>query len=75
MIQRYQPQVRMTKLPQIKADWLQDATTIMLPLFEKACRITDPHSQPLVTLGVKPTLTELKADWKALQDARAKYLK
>jgi hypothetical protein len=31
-----------------------------MPSFEFACRITDAHSQPLETLGIKPTLEELK---------------
>ena len=73
--QRYQAQVRMTKLPQIKAERLGETISVILPVFEKACRLTDAHSQPLVTLGVRPTLEELKADWKTISEARDKYRK
>jgi len=73
--QRYQAQVRMTKLPQIKAERLGETISVILPVFEKACRLTDAHSQPLVTLGVRPTLEELKADWKTISEAHDKYRK
>lgn len=36
--------------------------------------ITDAHSQPLETLGIKPTLEELKKDWATLEAARKAYL-
>lgn len=70
---RYRPHVRMTSLPQIKADRLDDAVNAVLPVFEKACRVTTAHSQPLETLGVRPKLEELKGDWKILTDAQSKY--
>lgn len=70
---RYRPHVRMTSLPQIKADRLAGTVNAVLPIFEKACRITIAHSQPLETLCVKPKLEELKDDWKTLTDAQKKY--
>jgi hypothetical protein len=33
------------------------------------------HSQPLETLGVRPTLEELEQDWAELQSALDKYRK
>ena len=36
--------------------------------------MTDAHSQPLETLGVKPSMDELKEDWATLQEARGKYV-
>lgn len=65
----------MTKLPQIKVDKLTPARDVILPLFEKACRVTTARSQPLETLSVRPTLAELKQDWTAAQQARSAYLK
>lgn len=73
--QRYQPNIMMTKLPQIKADRLVAATAVIDPIFAKACRLMTGHSQPLETLAVRSTLAELKDDWKALQDAHAAYMK
>ena len=72
--QRYQANVMMTKLPDIKADRLAAATAVINPIFLKACRIMDGHSQPLETLSVRPTLEELKTDWAAAQAARTAYM-
>lgn len=71
--QRYQANVMMTKLGQIKGDRLKDAFDVLGPLFEKACRVTEAHSQPLETLSVRPTLSDLAADWVAAQAARKAY--
>lgn len=73
--QRYQPNVMMTKLPAIKPDRLATAVAVVLPIFERACRYIASHSQPIETLNVRPTLDELRFDWKAVQDARDAYLK
>ena len=71
---RYRPHVRMTTLPRIRGDLLEETTAAVLPVFEKACRMTDAHSQPLETLGIKPSLDDLKEDWATLQKARGKYI-
>ena len=71
---RYRPHVRMTVLTQIKSGRIEAATKVVLPIFESACRITDAHSQPLETLGIKPTLEELRKDWAALEAARKAYV-
>jgi hypothetical protein len=73
--QRYQPNVMMTTLRDIRADRLDAARNVVVPIYEKACRYIDSHSQPLITLGTRPSLAELKADWKELLDARDAYLK
>ncbi|MGK2939679.1 MAG: AAA family ATPase [Solirubrobacteraceae bacterium] len=70
---RYQPNVGMTKLPQIKAAHLGAAITVIVPIFENACRIMEGHSQPLETLAVRPSLDDLERAWKALQEARTAY--
>ena len=71
--QRYQANVMMTKLDQIKGEHLKAACEVIGPLFEKACRVTEAHSQPLETLSVRPTLADLEADWSAVQAARKAY--
>ena len=73
--QRYQPNVMMTKLPQIKTDRLQAAIDGIMPIFEKACRLIASHSQPMETLNVRPSLVDLESDWKAVQDLRDTYVK
>lgn len=70
---RYEPNIGMTKLPQIRGDRLQAAVEVILPIFEKACRVTEGHSQPLETLSVRPSLDDLKKDWKDLQEALKRY--
>jgi len=72
--ERYRPNVRMTVLNQIRADRLPAAVEAVGQIFNKCCRIIASHSQPLTTLGVRPTLDELKEDWEALQRARKAYL-
>jgi len=72
--QRYQANVMMTKLDQIKGGHLNAAFDVIGPLFEKACRVTAAHSQPLETLSVRPTLADLESDWTAVQAARKAYI-
>ncbi|NWL12130.1 hypothetical protein DM793_12640 [Paenarthrobacter nitroguajacolicus] len=71
--QRYQPNIRMTSLASIKAEALPDAITTVTQVFEDACRYITAHSQPLVTLGVSPTLAGLEEHWKELQNCRKAY--
>lgn len=68
--QRYQPNVRMMSLPNIKCDHLKEAIDTMYPIYEKCCRIILSHSQPLETLSVRPSLSDLKEDWKIVEAAR-----
>lgn len=69
--ERYQPNVRMTRLSKIKTDKLGEIIPKVTEVFEEACRYIDGHSQPLPTLGVSPTLTDLKRHWAELQGLRA----
>ena len=73
--ERYRPNVRMTVLDQIRADRLPSARRRIVQVFDSCCRFIASHSQPLVTRGVRPTLDDLKDDWKTLQDARREYLR
>ncbi|MCL4822627.1 MAG: AAA family ATPase [Anaerolineales bacterium] len=73
--ERYRPNVRMTVLGQIHADRLPAAVAVIGPVFENCCRMIASHSQPLATLGIRPTLDGLKQDWQALRSAREEYVK
>jgi recombinational DNA repair ATPase RecF len=61
--QRYQPNVSMGRLEKIKVDKFIAVRDVIVPIFDKACRVITAHSQPLETLSVRPTLAELKKDW------------
>lgn len=68
--QRYQPNVGMTRLPNINTDKLGEIIPMVTEVFEEACRFIDGHSQPLVTLGVSPTLAGLEQHWSDLQNLK-----
>lgn len=68
--QRYQPNVGMTRLAKINTDKLGEVVPRLMAIFEDACRYIDGHSQPLVTLGVSPTLAGLERDWAELQELK-----
>lgn len=72
--QRYQPNVMLTKLPQIKADRLPAAIAVITPIYERCCRYIRSHSQPLETLNVRPDIQELRRDWQEVQAARDAYI-
>lgn len=71
--QRYQPNVRMTNLPKIKAGALPSAIETVNRVFEEACRYIDGHSQPLPSLSISPTLAGLEAHWAELTQARTTH--
>ena len=73
--QRYQPNVRMTALRNIKVSALGETIDVVLAIFDDACRYTDSHSQPLATLGINPSLQQLEEDWATLQECRNQYLR
>jgi len=70
VVQRYAPNVMMTKLEKINVGRLQESRSAVIPVFEKACRYVASHSQPVETQGVRPALDELKADYEAVLKAR-----
>lgn len=74
VVQRYQPNIGMTKLAHLKPQALGPAAHVIGEIFEKACRYIASHSQPLETLNVRPTLQELQKDWDDVQKARDEYL-
>jgi hypothetical protein len=72
---RFEPNIRLHSLPNIKPERLDAAIKVVDEIFTKSCRVTDAHSQVMESLGVRPTLDELKADFQKLLDARGDYTK
>ena len=70
---RFQPNVRMTSLENIKISILDETIETVTSIFEGACRYIDAHSQPLPTFGVGPTLAQLQNDWDNLKKCRSAY--
>ena len=70
VVQRYAPNVMMTKLEKINVARFQESVAVIMPVFEKSCRYIASHSQPPETQGIRPTLDELKADHDTVLKAR-----
>jgi hypothetical protein len=70
VVQRYAPNVMMTKLDKINVGKLREGMAAIVPVFEKSCRYIASHSQPIETQGIRPTLDELKADYDTILKAR-----
>lgn len=70
---RYQPNVRLNCLSKVKVDLLPEVIELVSRVFRDSCRYIDSHSQPLVTLGTRPTPADLESDWSDLQTARNNY--
>lgn len=70
VVQRYAPNIMMTKVEKINVDKLREGMSVVMTVFEKACRYIASHSQPIETQGIRPTLDELKADYEAVLKAR-----
>jgi hypothetical protein len=70
VVQRYAPNVMMTKLDKINVSKLQESMTAIMPVFDKSCRYIASHSQPPETQSIRPTLDELKADYDIVLKAR-----
>ena len=68
--QRYKPNIGMTMLAKINTEKLGDIIPKVTEVFEDACRYIDGHSQPLITLGVSPTLAGLEQHWAELQELK-----
>ena len=70
---RYQPNVRLSCLSKVRANLLPEVIKVVSRVFNDSCRYIDSHSQPLVTLGTRPTPADLESDWSDLQTARNNY--
>ena len=69
---RYRANVQMTTLARINGALLDEIAPKVSAIFEVACRHTDSHSQPLVTLSVAPTLSDLEQHWDQLKALKAR---
>jgi hypothetical protein len=74
VVQRYEPNIMMTRLPAIDGAKLDVVKKVLMPLYDKACRIMEGHSQPLETLSVRPNLAELESEWAEAQAGRTAYI-
>jgi energy-coupling factor transporter ATP-binding protein EcfA2 len=70
VVQRYVPNIMMTKLDKINVSKFQEGMAAIVPVFEKSCRYIASHSQPIETQSIRPTLDELKADYETVLKAR-----
>jgi energy-coupling factor transporter ATP-binding protein EcfA2 len=70
VVQRYAPNVMMTRLGKINVGKLHESVATIMPVFEKSCRYIASHSQPPETQGIRPTLDELKVDHDRVLKAR-----
>ncbi len=74
VVQPYQPNVRMWNLPKIPTNRLGPAIAAIMPIYDKCCRQTAAHAQPLETLSIRASLTECETDWRGVQEIRERYL-
>jgi len=72
---RLRPNVKMGNLRQIRPDQLPSAIKRIYGVFEGCCRFIPSHSQPVPTLGVRPTLDDLRRDWEEVKSARRDYFR
>lgn len=70
---RYRANIMMGGLRKVRPDRLEAAITVIEDLFNRACRYIPDRSQPLPTLGTRPTLGEAQADWQTAQDTVHAY--
>lgn len=75
VVQSYRPNVMVGNLGRISFAKLEEASGGIEEIFDRCCRYTSGHKQPLETLSVRPTATELNEDWRKLQKLRAQVVK
>jgi hypothetical protein len=76
LIRRFEPNVRLTVLPDIKPVAFKEAGEKIFGVYERTCRYIDAHSQPLEHLNVvSRTAKELDEDFKLVVDAIEGYKK
>lgn len=73
VVQSYRPNVMVGNLTKIRFDRLAAASATVNEVFDKCCRINGAHKQPLETLSVRPTLTQLEEDWKTIHEVHAQF--
>jgi hypothetical protein len=71
VVQSYRPNVMVGNLKRVNVAYFTQASSEINDIFDRCCRFTGAHRQPLETLSVRPTLGSLEDDWNALQRIRA----
>ena len=75
IIRRYEPNVRLTVLPDIKPVALKVAGERIHHVYEATCRYIDSHSQPLEHLNIVRNASELERDYRTVVEAIDNYKK
>ena len=73
VVQSYNPNVMVDNLLRIKFGDLPSASNTVCDIFDRCCRLTGTHKQPMETLSVRPTLEKLEEDWKELQVVHSQF--
>jgi hypothetical protein len=66
--QRYQAHVMVDRLPDIDVSTLQDSIDRLHPIYTRACRVMDGHSQPIEQSNLQSPPDRLAADFKAVDE-------
>lgn len=72
VIRRYEPNIRFTKVKDIKNDFVEDLKKVS-DLFEKSCRWMAGHSQPIGTQYNKPTVKDFIEDYHFINEIFDSY--
>ena len=75
VVRRYEPNIRLTVLTDIKPMPLQEASKAIHPVYEETCRYIEAHSQPMEHLNIVRTVDELEKDFKVVVAAVDAYKK
>jgi energy-coupling factor transporter ATP-binding protein EcfA2 len=75
VVQSYRPNIMIGNLQRVHFDKLPEASNAIIKIFERCCRFTSAHKQPLETLNVRPLLSQLQEDWSALQKVHSDFSK
>ena len=75
VVQSHRPNVMVANLLRVRFEDLPEASATVNKIFDRCCRFTGAHKQPLETLSVRPSLDQLKEDWRALQKIHSQFSK
>jgi hypothetical protein len=70
---RFQQNISIDRLTDIRTENLRDAINVILPVYHKACRYIEAHARPVQASAIQPSWEEAAADWQTLQDAQSAY--
>ena len=73
VVQSYSRNVMVNNLLRMKFGELASASNTVCDIFDRCCRSTRAHKQPMETLSVRPTLEKLEGDWNKLQKVHSYF--